>query len=219
LRNFVRRYLSPADRLAEVLCGLIMVLSFTLVAAPQVGEGPEGVRTLLLATIGCNLAWGIIDGALFVLAAMTQRGQRLKTFQAVKAARDETAAVEIIRHELGARIPEDAPAEIRNHLYRAMVPVIAKIKEPPRLMTGDDLLGGLSILLLEVLCTLPAAVPFLLMNDHWLALRTSNLLLVLLLFAVGYKWGGTAIGKPWTTGLAMLSIGASLVAVALALGG
>jgi hypothetical protein len=219
LRNFVRRYLSPADRLAEVLCGLIMVLSFTLVAAPQVGEGPEGVRTLLLATIGCNLAWGIIDGVLFVLAAMTQRGQRLKTIQAVKDACDETAAVEIIRNELDARIPEDAPAEIRNHLYRAMVPVIAKIKEPPRLMTGDDFLGGLSILLLEVLCTLPAAVPFLLMNDHWQALRTSNLLLVLLLFAVGYKWGGAAIGRPWTIGLTMLFIGTSLVAVALALGG
>ena len=217
--GFLRRHLSASDRLAEILCGLIMVLSFTLVAAPQVKEGPEGVRTLLLATIGCNLAWGIIDGALYVLAAMTMRGQRLRTVKAVQAAPDEAAAVEVVRRELDSRMPEDAPEGARERLYRAMVPVVSQVKVRPRLMTQDDLLGGLAILSLEVLCTLPAAVPFLLFDDHWVALRSSNTLLLLLLFAVGYKWGKVALGRPWTTGLAMLLVGALLVAVALALGG
>jgi len=217
--RFIQRHLSPADRLAEILCGLIMVLSFTLVAAPQVGEGPQGVRHLLLATIGCNLAWGIIDGALYVLSAMTQRGHRLKAFQAVKAAHDDGAAVELLRSELDGRLPEDTPTEAREHLYRALVPVIANVKDPPRLVTRDDLLGGLAILTVEALCTLPASVPFLLINDRWLALRASNLLLLLLLFLGGYTWGSRAFGKPWTAGLALLSMGTLLVAVALALGG
>jgi len=219
LAKFVRDYLSPADRLAETLCGLIMVLSFTLVAAPQVKEGPEGVKTLLLATIGCNLAWGIIDGALYVLCAMTQRGQRLRAILAVKAAPDEATAVQILRRELDEKLPEETPDEAREHLSRALVPVIAKFEAPPRLVTRDDFMGGLAILAVEVLCTLPASVPFLLMQDHWLALRTSNLLLILLLFVTGYRWGGTALGRPWTTGLVMLSLGSLLVAVALALGG
>ncbi len=217
--DFLRDYLSPADRLAETLCGLIMVLSFTLVAAPQVKEGPEGVRTLLLATVGCNLAWGIIDGALFVLCAMTQRGQNLRVFNAVRAAPDEATAARILRRELDERLPERTPDEARDHLSRALVPVMAEIDNPPGLVTKDDLWGGLAILSVEVLCTIPASVPFLLMRDHWLALRTSNLLLLLLLFAVGFQWGGKAIGKPWAAGLAMLCAGGLLVAVALALGG
>ncbi len=219
LTRFVRRHLDPADRLAEALCGLIMVLSFTLVAAHQVEEGPKGVRQLLLATIGCNLAWGIIDGALYVLSAMTQRGQRVRIFRKVKACGDETSAVALIGAELDDRLPEEAPPGAKEAVYRAMVPLFAAAPKPPRLMTADDLLGGLGILVVEIACTLPAALPFLLFRDREVALRVSNGLLLLLLFLIGYKYGDRAMAKGWITGTAMLLLGAALVGVALALGG
>jgi hypothetical protein len=57
IRRFVPRYLDPASRLGEVLFGLIMVLTMTLTAGLTVAEGTEGVRQLLLAAIGCNVAW------------------------------------------------------------------------------------------------------------------------------------------------------------------
>jgi VIT1/CCC1 family predicted Fe2+/Mn2+ transporter len=219
LARFIDTYLAPSDRLAETLCGLIMVLSFTLVAAPQVKEGPEGVRTLLLATIGCNVAWGVIDGVLYVLCAVTQRAQRWRVVRRVKAAGDEAAAVEALRVVLDEELPEDAPEEARGEFYRGLARLVSGVKVQPVDVTLDDILGGLAILLVEGLCTLPAALPFLLFRDHWTALRTSNALLLLLLFVAGYRWGAATTGKPWRAGMVMLLFGAGLVGVALALGG
>jgi hypothetical protein len=60
--RFVQRHLDPASRMGEILFGLIMVLSVTLTAGLSVADGKAGVRQLLVAAIGCNVAWGIIDG-------------------------------------------------------------------------------------------------------------------------------------------------------------
>jgi VIT1/CCC1 family predicted Fe2+/Mn2+ transporter len=65
----------------------------------------------------------------------------------------------------------------------------------------------------------PAALPFLLIADGHLALRTSNALLVALLFLVGYLWGQHVGAKPWLAGCLIMSVGATLALVAIPLGG
>jgi hypothetical protein len=70
-----------------------------------------------------------------------------------------------------------------------------------------------------VLSTIPAAIPFLLIDAPRLALRVSNFLLVGLLFVVGYQWGHHAHASRWGAGLAFLFAGLALVGVAIALGG
>jgi VIT1/CCC1 family predicted Fe2+/Mn2+ transporter len=69
------KYLDPGESLGEILFGLIMTLTFTLGAGILVQEGPEAARELLIATIGCNIAWGIIDGGMFIMSAMLERGR------------------------------------------------------------------------------------------------------------------------------------------------
>jgi hypothetical protein len=51
------------------------------------------------------------------------------------------------------------------------------------------------------------------------ALRTSNGLLVALLFAVGWRWGRHLGASPAGTASAMTALGLLLVGVAMALGG
>ena len=53
--SFVGR-LDPDESLGEILSGLIMVLTFTLAAGVMSRGGQDGVRTLLFAAVGCNLA-------------------------------------------------------------------------------------------------------------------------------------------------------------------
>ena len=80
-----RRALDPADRVAEVLFGLIMVLTFT--GSLSVAEaGRDDVRTMLIGALGCNLAWGIIDAILYLMGCLAERSRRLMTFRAVRAA-------------------------------------------------------------------------------------------------------------------------------------
>jgi hypothetical protein len=65
--SFIQRQLDPAEILGEILFGLIMVLTFTLGAALAAGYE----RGLLLGAIGCNVAWGVIDGVLLVHALLS----------------------------------------------------------------------------------------------------------------------------------------------------
>src|SRR3954468_9810290 len=67
-----RRALDPIDRFSEILFGTIMVLTFT--CSISVAEsGREEIRTMLFASIGCNLAWGIVDGVMYLLTRMSER--------------------------------------------------------------------------------------------------------------------------------------------------
>ena len=86
-QNFFQRHLDPASRLGEVLFGLIMVLTATLTAGLTANEGEAGVRRLLLSAIGCNIAWGIIDGIMYVMNCLIERGVNAQFIQAVKRPR------------------------------------------------------------------------------------------------------------------------------------
>src|SRR5512134_3543558 len=91
--SFFRRYLEPAERLNEILFGLIMVLTFTLTAGLAIEDGPGAARELLIATLGCNVAWGIIDGAMYLMGALMERSRRARTLAAVQRAPDEATAL------------------------------------------------------------------------------------------------------------------------------
>src|SRR6476661_5131939 len=90
-RRFVVRYLDPASRLGEVLFGLIMVLTVTLTAGLTVAEGRDGVRQLLVAAIGCNIAWGIVDAVMYVMDCVTARSGRMRLVKAVRSAPDDAS--------------------------------------------------------------------------------------------------------------------------------
>jgi hypothetical protein len=71
--RFVHRYLDPGERLSEIVFGLIMVLTFTSTARVALGADEITARELLIAALGCNIAWGIIDGGMFIMSAMLER--------------------------------------------------------------------------------------------------------------------------------------------------
>jgi hypothetical protein len=58
--------LDPLDRSSEVLFGLIMALTFTTTFEVATA-GRADVRTMLVGALGCSLAWGIVDGVMFVV--------------------------------------------------------------------------------------------------------------------------------------------------------
>lgn len=67
--------------------------------------------------------------------------------------------------------------------------------------------------------TIPAALPFFLFEEGYAALRGSHALLVLLLFVIGFIWGGNVGARPLFAGALIMSIGVALVVIAIPLGG
>ena len=68
-----KRVLEPIERISEVLFGLIMVLTFTgSLSAAELGRAE--VRVMLIGALGCNLAWGLIDGIMYLMASPFRAG-------------------------------------------------------------------------------------------------------------------------------------------------
>jgi len=213
--SFIHRHLDPGESLGEVLFGLIMVLTFTLGAA--LAGGHE--RGLLLAAIGCNVAWGVIDGVLFVMSSRFARRRRARLIRAIRGANDDAAAIAVIRDELEPGLQALTRPEDRDRLYRSVHALMAHAEPMPMRFDRADWMAGLAVFVLVAATAVPAALPFLLVDDPHLALRLSNGLLVALLFAVGYRWARFVDLNPWVAGLTLTALGVILVAVAIALGG
>jgi VIT1/CCC1 family predicted Fe2+/Mn2+ transporter len=217
--GFVETYLDPASRLGEVLFGLIMVLSITLTAGLTVQQGPGGVRELLFAALGCNIAWGIIDAVMYVMNCLIARAQKAYFIKAIRGAPDARTALDIVRVEIEPRFETFAGRENRDTLCRSILEYLGHAEAPKTGVTKDDLYGALACFWLVFLSCLPAAVPFLIFSEPSRALRVSNYLLIGMLFLVGQKWAQYAHTSRLVAGLVMVAIGLSLVGLAVLLGG
>ena len=210
------RTLDPLERFSEIVFGLIMVLSFT--CAFSVAEaGREDVRAMLIGAIGCNLAWGIIDAAFYLISCLTERARNATILRDVHRANTPEEAQQIIAGTLpspvaGALEPQDFE-RIHQHLKQ-----LPGASERARL-TGENWRGALGVFLLVFLSTLPVVLPFAFLSNAHLALRISNGIAIAMLFGAGHMLAGYAGLRRIPTGLAMVAIGVALVALTIALGG
>jgi hypothetical protein len=218
--SLIHRYLDPATSLTEVLCGLITTLTFTLGAGIVIeDEGREGTRQLLIAVLGCNIAWGIIDGFLVFVARVFDRGRLHRLGQNVRRAADEHTGVALVAAELDEVLERVTDAAERKTLYARLVTNLRSTEPQPNPVLKSDWLGAITSFWLVVLATAPAALPFLLIDNLFLALRVSNAILLALLFVTGFVWARQTTGSPWRMGFGMLLAGLVLVIVAIPLGG
>ena len=72
---------------------------------------------------------------------------------------------------------------------------------------------------LAFLSAIPAVVPFMVFSDRFVALRVSNLLLLTMLFLVGYRWARATRSNPWIFCTTLVLVGLVMVAIVMALGG
>jgi len=218
-RRRLVEFLDPSERLGEVLFGLVMVLTFTLGAGLTVQKGAEGVHELLIAALGCNFAWGLIDGVMVVMHRVSERGRRQRLVHAMRIASSPETGLAIVRGELEPMLGPLVGSELRERLYAEVRARAVSLPLDRTRVERADLLAGIASFFLVFVSTIPAALPFLLFTAPHLALRVSNLLLLVLLFVVGWRWAAYAGGSRLGWGLAMLTIGTLLVGVAMALGG
>jgi VIT1/CCC1 family predicted Fe2+/Mn2+ transporter len=217
--NFAQRHLDPASRMGEILFGLIMVLSVTLTAGLTVSEGREGVRQLLVAALGCNIAWGIIDGIMYVMNSMAERSVRGRLVREIQGASDPQSALAMIRNQVEPELESLAGPDDREILYRAIHKNLTQGTAPRTTIEKSDLYGGLACFCLVFASCLPVVIPFLIFSNPTRALRVSNFLLIAILFVVGRKWAGYANTNRLVAGLAMVAIGLAMVGIAILLGG
>ena len=209
------RLLDPQERISEILFGLIMALIITN-SLGVAQHGDADVRTLVAGALGCNLAWGAIDGVMYLMGQLSERGRNMLTLQRLhRSGADE--ARQVIAQALPSILPSILRADeldsIRQRLIALPLP-----SERPRLNRDDWLAAG-GVFLLVFLSTLPVVVPFAFIDNAWWALRISNAVAVGMLFMSGYALSRHGGHHPWKAGLLTTLVGFALVGLAIALGG
>ena len=120
----IHRYLDPDESLGELLFGLIMALTVTLGVRLLSSQDALKPYELAIALIGCNVAWGIIDGALYLLGSLFSRGQRNHFIRKLRKVSSEEKAIEAIREEFELDDDHLAQEQDLAAFYRATLDVL-----------------------------------------------------------------------------------------------
>ena len=208
--------LDPVERVSEMLFGLFMALTF--VGAISVAEsGRAEVRDLLIAAIGCNIAWGLVDGVMYLVRTITGRGRALTMIRAVRSAPDAAAGRSVIKGALSAGVAGFV-TDTEIEAMRGRIAALPTVPERPRL-EASDLLAALGVLLIVILSTFPVVLPFLMLDDIAWAKGVSRAVALAMLFLGGLALGRHAGYGSWKVGLMMVGVGTVVVAAVMALGG
>ena len=208
------RFLDPVERSSEVLFGLIMVVVYTGSISVS-AQGQEDIRAVLVGAIGCNLAWAIIDAAMYLMDVFAERARGLVMLQTVRRTSDRAAAWKVI----GQALPTRMAAMLSDSELEALRRRLVEADAPSANLAYEDYMAALGVFLLVFLSTFPVVIPFVVMDSASAALHVSQFVAMAMLFATGRNLGKHAGRPPWRTGLTMVVIGGLMSLLTYALGG
>jgi hypothetical protein len=225
--GFLARVLDPLDRLVEGIYSVLIVLTFTLAARAlqsQSGEatvdGSKVLMQLFVAALGCAIAWGLIDGAMYVLTCVFERGKDLRLYRLIRDAPSLEDGITVLSDELDDEMGTLATSAERRQIYTSLYERLRTSPPPRGGFEKADFAGGFGVFIVALGAALPVVLPLVILpGSVEFRLRVTNLVAFVMLFAMGYRWGQYAGGKPLLTGLLLCLLGIIMMLVAIPLGG
>ena len=205
--------LDPLERASEIVFGVLMAMSITGTVSVATA-GRHDVLAMTAAALGCNLAWGLTDAAMYLVRTITSRRREIHLLQRIQAGDQVTA-----HGLLSEALPEQLAAHVDPELLAPLEARLRLLPLPAATLGWGDVRAAGGVLLLVLAATFPVVLPFLFITDVPLAMRLSNLCAVATLFVAGRTLGTHAGGHPLRYGLGMTALGLVLVAIIVALGG
>ncbi len=206
--------LDPVERVSEVIFGVLMAMSFTGTISVATA-GQQEIHTLLMAALGCNIAWGLTDAVMYLTRVLTERHRKVALLRRIQTCQDRAEAHRLIAACRPAPLAVGADPGALDALLRRL----ADVRADHAGLGAQDFAGAFGVFLLVVLATFPVVLPFLVIADVATALRASNVLALTTLFIGGHALGRYAFGRPWRFGVGMVAIGMALIGVITSLGG
>ena len=211
-----KRLLSPTERVVQVLYGVIMALTFTGTMSVATADKAE-VREMLIAALGCNIAWGLVDAVIYILTIITFRNRGRTILNFLRKDPDSDTAKRFLTESLP---PVMASALSRETLESMCRNILEIPKASLRVrITYRDILNATGIFFFVFIATFPVAIPFFFIQKVHLALRISNVIAIVLMFICGWLLGRFGGFSKFLTGLALAFVGGILVITTIALGG
>ncbi|MEC5386584.1 hypothetical protein VVD49_12680 [Uliginosibacterium sp. H3] len=210
-----KRVLDPVRRVSEMIFGLLMALTF-IGALNVASAGQQEVRTMMFAAIGCNLAWGLTDALMYLLATFTERTRKrtlVTRLKSVSAAEGSLLLLEALPPSLAEAVGRHGVEGLRQALIH-----IPDSAQGPRLGVADAQTAA-GVFLVVVLSTFPVVLPFIFVDELATAMRFSNAIALVMLFGGGWSLAKYSGASPWQMGSLLALLGSALTAAVIALGG
>lgn len=225
--NFLTRTVAPLDIVVEAIYTVLIVMTFTMAVKILDDSAHAGIpldaallSRLVVATLGCAVAWGLIDGVMYVFVSLAERAETTRLYRMIQNATSPEAGVRLAAEDLEDSIAIPLDDESRTSIEHLIVRNVAGKTPPAVRLRRADVLGAVYIFLIAVVIALPVIMPLHLIPDNaFVALRISNLVALIMLFILGYKWARYTGGVPWTTGSLLAAAGLVMVMIAIPLGG
>ena len=223
--GFLSNLLDPIDRLAETIYSILIFLTFTLAfrvikLEPNEIVSADYVNDLLIAAFLAILAWGIIDGIVYMLTEVLERGEKHRVLWYIQSADTEEEAIKAVHDEIGFVLEPITGETQRRQLYLDVIDHLRDSQPQPIKLKREDFIGALACVLVAIIAVTPSLVPFaLIRHDPELAIRVSNVVSFAVLFYSGYEWGKYTGTHRIKTGLVLVAVGVLLVAIAIPFGG
>ena len=210
LLRFIHEHLSTGSILAEAFYGIWMVVVVT--STIRAVEQPTGdtVRVMMGAALGVNIAWGIIDGITVMWANMVDRTKELDLVNSLRANKGDRALRERVGRALRGTIAGSLSEEERTRVVEMLE--AGQPMEEVRARSGrEDYGAAIATALINFILIFPVTLPYILfMHDLTLAMRTSQVIALLLFAGLGYAYARNAkwsrLVTPIVFALAMLIV-------------
>ena len=129
--------------------------------APKVPISDETVNDLLIGALGAVLAWGMIDGIMYALTSVFERGERHRLLRDIQAAQTEQEALDIIAEDMDYLLEPIADEDVRKALYSSIF-IHLQNSAPRNIgLKREDISGVLGHVLVAMIAVIPSVILFL----------------------------------------------------------
>jgi VIT1/CCC1 family predicted Fe2+/Mn2+ transporter len=208
--------LHPVDRVSELIFGLFMALTFVGVVSMATADRQE-IQTMLYAALGCNIAWGLVDGFMYLVRTITDRGRLFTLARSIRGA-DPESGRRILREAVSSAPAGKLLSAAEIEAMHGRLLALPDLPARPRFQR-NDFLAAFGVFVIVVASTFPVALPFVFIEDPASALFVSRAIGVSMMFLAGLALGRYAGYGSWKTGFMMAGLGTVVVAAVVALGG
>jgi VIT1/CCC1 family predicted Fe2+/Mn2+ transporter len=209
--RLAHRYLSSTDRVSEIAFAVYMVIIINGYVA--LSNLNTGFFYIVGVNVGACFGWGFIDGFIyFVSSSITRNSNRQLVDKLKKKPRSVPEAD--VNQALDDTIFEALDQPGKDAVLKDFTQHLPTVHaESDKVITRDEALGWLSIVLIYMSVGVALALPFLVIPDKLVAWFVSNGLGTIWLFWFGVQMG-KSIGK-YRLGLGLVMAGLGLMFLGL----
>jgi hypothetical protein len=183
-----KKYLSFTDRTAEIAFAVYMVIIINGYVA--LSKLDTGFLYIVLVNMGACIGWGFIDGFLYFTSNSMERNNARKKIFLFKSAKNDQTPIKELKRELDDTFLETFDDNSKEKIVGEILQNSSGASPgPDKLITREEALGWLSILLIYVTVGFLLALPFLIMPNKLFAWFASNLIGCAWLFYYGTQLG------------------------------